>query len=104
MAKRKRKEPPKSGEYGGSPLTIGELQQVMSALGAAGAVLLEAANLIEEVVGSSNAAAIEKLQSLEGSWRIAFRADALADDVLAMLPGVAERLETDELPSWPAAS
>ena len=104
MAKRKRKEPPKSGECGGRLLTIGELQLVMSALGAAGAVLLEAANLIEDVVGSGNAAAIEKLQLLEGSWRLAFRADALTDDVLAILPEVAERLEADELPSWPAAS
>jgi hypothetical protein len=96
MAKRKRTEPSASDDCSGRLLTTGELKRLMTALGAAGAVLLEAANLIEEVVSSGGAGAIQRLQLLQGAWRLGFRADALSDDVLDVLPEVAERLEADE--------
>ncbi len=96
MAKRKRRGPSQSGDCSGRQLTIGELKQLMTALGAAGAVLLEAANLIEEAVASGSPGAILELQSLQGAWRLGFRADALSGEVLDALPEVAERLEADE--------
>lgn len=95
----KRGKPSASGQYGDRLLTTGELRQLMSALGAAGAVLLEAANLIEEAIASGRAGAIRQLQLLPGAWRLGFRADALSDDVLDVLPDVAARLEEDEPPS-----
>lgn len=116
MAKRNRKERPatdvpssipalSAGDHLSKELTVAELKQLMSALGAAGAVLLEAANLIEEVIASGSAVAIEKLQSLQGaSWRLGFRADALSDDVLKVLPEVAVRLGADEPPAEPSAN
>jgi hypothetical protein len=90
------------GEDGSKLLALRELKRLMLTLGAAGAVLLEAANLIEEVIASADACAIQKLQLLQGAWwRLGFRAEALGDDVLKLLPEVAVRLEADEPPSLP---
>jgi len=99
MAKRQRKEPSASGESGGRLLTAAELERLMSALGAAGAVLLEAANLIEEAMASGRPSTFQQLRLRPWAWRLGFRADALSDDLLALLPEVAERLQADDTPS-----
>ena len=98
MVKRQRKEPSASGESGGRLLTAAELERLMSALGAAGAVLLEAANLIEEAIASGRPSTFQ-LRLRPWAWRLGFRADALSDDLLSLLPEVAERLQADDTPS-----